>query len=578
MNLASGRRKGVGSWIGFGVATVPYAWIASRTWFVCDDAYIAGAYARRLSAGQGWSLFPGEPPIEGFSSPAWVILGAAFELLGLRAPEAWAWVGLLAGFGVLLCVRQVLVGQVRVSPAAAHAAVAVLASTPAFSAWATGGLETMTWTLALCATAAWAGHARAPRDGVGLGLGCAALILLRPEGVAWAVALLSLDAGLRRPEDRRHLGAAVGVTAACAAALLAWRWGTFGAAWPHTAVVKAPRGLWALARGAAYVLGVSLTVGWVFCVPWVGRGLGDRRGARVAPWAVLAAGCVAFAVVVGGDYLPWGRFLVPAWPMLAIVLGWRFHLLGKRLPGRVVAWVAVCVTLAGAGLARVPLAPPSWLFRLQQVVGTRADAWRPDAVALKKEAYKSPRRLAWARALDRVLPAGTRMVVRGVGSVAYETDLHVLDAYGLVTAGVAERAAPRWIAPGHDARVDGAFFLEDPPDVLFAFALDGSRAHAVIEALPHQWGLFEDLGGGEAIYVADLVAVPDPEPLMPAHLLLIRRLREGEVLAGMREAFKDDLRAAGYRPPKLEPLDARRLEVAREKRRGGWREASDEPP
>ena len=37
----------------------------------------------------------------------------------------------------------------------------------------------------------------------------------------------------------------------------------------------------------------------------------------------------------------------------------------------------------------------------------------------------------------------------------------------------------------------------------------------------------------------------------------------------LREAFKRDVREAGYRAPKLEPLDARRRAVALEKRQGG---------
>ena len=104
------------------------------------------------------------------------------------------------------------------------------------------------------------------------------------------------------------------------------------------------------------------------------------------------------------------------------------------------------------------------------------------------------------------------------------------------------------------------------PDVLFAFALTGEDKSQVIDNLPHQWGLFEVLAPDEAVYVADLVRVDGVDGL--THLLLIRRSRDGEDPEAARAAFKDTVRAAGFRAPKLEPLDARRREVALAKRRG----------
>jgi hypothetical protein len=174
--------------------------------------------------------------------------------------------------------------------------------------------------------------------------------------------------------------------------------------------------------------------------------------------------------------------------------------------------------------------------------------------------------LVWARALGEVMAPGQSIVARGVGALGYETELVVLDPYGLVSAEVVEAAPARPIAPGHDRRVSRGFFLGRVPDVLFAFALTGEDKSQVIDNLPHQWGLFEVLAPDEAVYVADLVRVDGVDGL--THLLLIRRSRDGEDPEAARAAFKDTVRAAGFRAPKLEPLDARRREVALAKRRG----------
>ena len=51
---------------------------------LCDDAFISMRYARNLAGGQGLVWNPGQPPVEGFTSPAWVLLMAVFIVMFTR--------------------------------------------------------------------------------------------------------------------------------------------------------------------------------------------------------------------------------------------------------------------------------------------------------------------------------------------------------------------------------------------------------------------------------------------------------------------------------------------------------------
>ena len=67
-------------------ALVPYAWLAWRFRWLCDDAYISFRYARHLAEGAGLRFNPGEsPPVEGYSNFLWTLWLALGELAGVAA-------------------------------------------------------------------------------------------------------------------------------------------------------------------------------------------------------------------------------------------------------------------------------------------------------------------------------------------------------------------------------------------------------------------------------------------------------------------------------------------------------------
>lgn len=545
----------------FGVACLPYLALVTATAFVCDDAMISFRYARRLAAGHGprFNLL-NEVPVEGFSNPLWVFLSAIPEALGARAPDVMPWVSALAGVLVLRWVWDVL-RRLGVGVGVCMWSVVALGAFPPFAVWGTGGLETMVFTLSIVLLLE--ASLRGEHQGR-LAMVAAAVVLLRTEGWLWVGVVGVLGALVRQGEGRCRAplrGLVVGGVVAAVGWEL-FRLGYYGDWVANTVRVKAGLSVRSVARGVVYLL----LAGALFPGLWVA--LSGMRQRRVRPYALMAALLLGWAALVGGDYLPYFRFLVPATPLVAVVGGAALGRLAERRLHLGFAALLVVVVVDLLPIGRAQLVPGPVLFALQRVVGTKVASFQSPQAKLAKEQNRYERRRLRAEAMREVTAPGDSVVALGVGALGYWTELEILDRYGLVTKGVTE-SARAWAkaAPGHDLRVQRGHFIDADPDWLYAIALHNRHRHEVVELLPRQWALFEDIGGHTL--VAELHVVADPRRLGPRQLLLVRSSRPGEDADALREVFKDQLRAADYRPPRLLPLNDRRRRVAEDKREGG---------
>jgi arabinofuranosyltransferase len=129
--------------------------LAALAWsnrFIQDDAFILFQYARRLVEGHGLTWLDGER-VEGYTTFLWtLLLGVPFALH--LDPVVFAWcAGLLLYAGTLLSAYSLAV-TLTGSRGIALLAVWLLGTNHTFSAFATGGLETVMQ--ALFVTASWA--------------------------------------------------------------------------------------------------------------------------------------------------------------------------------------------------------------------------------------------------------------------------------------------------------------------------------------------------------------------------------------------------------------------------------------
>ncbi|MGH3875587.1 MAG: hypothetical protein ACRDSK_00970 [Actinophytocola sp.] len=426
--------------------------LAYGRWIV-DDAGITFAYARAVTSGFGPVLQPGAEPVEGYSNPAWLLVLAAGRAVGLFDRGAWFGVPdyVLFPKGVaLLCCAGVFLAAYRAAAAvcrrpalvAAVAGVAV-ALTPSFVIWCFSGLENsllalaVAWLATVLVRAATTGRLLCPRVAVACGLLAALAALTRPEGLVYVVAHpLVAAVFLRRetlPRTTTSVALSVSAFAVPVVGYLAWRWATFHAMLPNTAMAKAQT-----APSVARVhRGIELIgyAGWplvLICAGCVGAVLTRPSPARRA-LVVLAVplGLAAFAyIVLVRDWMGALRFATPVWPLAALTAAIAVEAMAHRTAVRGRAVLAVCTVTACAITAL------TWQKDIARA--SRGPTVPLCVVADQSRAYNEYARILGGRDASVLLP--------DIGGTALTSRLRVVDVAGLADRRVAEYWSDRDMA------------------------------------------------------------------------------------------------------------------------------------
>ncbi len=499
-----------------GLAVVVYSLLAWRLDFLCDDAYITFRYAENWANGHGLVYHPGiEEPVEGYSEFLWAILLGLGAKLGIGMEALSRLVSFASGAGLVGLSASLLVRVFAGKRSAALWAALFVAAASPVSAWATGGMATMP----AAALALWLfARLHAPLEdsdwrsrALGLGAIGAALALVRADGALLVALVLGPGiafgaAGGRSGLRRAALGGA-SLAAAAFLAHMAWRWSFYGDWVPNTARVKVGLTPAALSRGLDYLISCSLAMPGLIVAAiaapaglWLVRG---RIGASAAAGALLVpVGVFAYAVTSGGDFMCFGRFVLPAVPFLGLGLG---ALLGS-LPSAAAAVVGLLAVGGGAAstfdVHPVPVSiRRGFDVRHNQRLAGVSEA-RSELAQWRNMAARAEEWGRLGRALRAHAPADASLVYGAVGAVGYFSGLFIHDTNGLVTREVALREiGPQLRSPGHDKMVPPTFFLKDEPDYLTA----GVAPSGGIAALRQRFGPVVVLGptedSGEVVWV-----------------------------------------------------------------------------
>jgi hypothetical protein len=450
---------------------VPWGALVWRFWFVCDDAYISLRYARSWAEGLGLRYNVGEAPVEGFSNFLLVAIGSLLHRAGLDLERSVPFVGALSGVALIVLAYASVRRHVHASRTVAFLAVAGVAWSAPFAVWSSGGLETMLFSLLLFATFERL-VLREGRPAVLVGaLLALALALTRVEGILWVVLVLGLAGVARRLRGERvrvPLLATAAIVALGFGAFTLWRYRQFGLWQASTVHAKVDFGTERFVRGLSYVaVQFATTLPFLVVVPGLLFGLVRERRARVLPVALVSLAVAGFAVLVSGDFMAFGRFLVPALAFDALLLAWWLAAL-ERGRGSVVALatgagVGVLALLSAFDVVLVPRdALAAIHFRSNQnVTRSEVEYWR-------EQRDNAARWAVCGEALRAISEPGDSVVLGAIGATAYRSGLFVFDRYGLVTSAVSTRErSPREElgdeddlgAPGHDQPVDRTWFL-----------------------------------------------------------------------------------------------------------------------
>ena len=443
-----------------------------------DDAWIHLAFARRLAAGGGLALVPGEP-IAGSTAPLWTALLAPLALLPGPA-AAWAKAFGAALYLLLAPAAHRFARALCLGPGAALFA-AILTALTSWLAWsALAGMEVPLFTLLTVAGMALHAEERADPARPPLALGVLGLAALaRPEG-ALLLALAVADsllvfrrgptavAGLRlAPPPWRRVLLGLVPALAVAAAPLAWSLAATGGALPTTFGAKAgaPGSLWPDPRALYAMLGILF-----HSQPWAtlaaGAGalrlavcLGGRRDRGLLPALWLVALPLGYAALSTPDRVlvgNFGRYMFPLLPPLVVLAVGGIEPAAVRL-GRAL----------GVGRLRLPLrAAFAALLLAAPAVSLVGGAGR----FARSVADVEDGDVALAHWVRENLPADALLAVQDIGALAYFTDNPLVDLSGIATPEIqdAVRGAAGPDDP-HGRRATERFLAGRRPDYLITY-------------------------------------------------------------------------------------------------------------
>lgn len=388
------------------------AWIWPAT---LDDAFISYRYAGNWVRGLGLVFNPGER-VEGYSNPLWIMLLAPGMAAGLDPEPLSKVLGLACGALTILLTVHLARRHFQLSRRISLMAGAWLATSVGMLYYAISGLETLLYTLLLLLMAKMLLEHRFGAAA----LVSTALVITRPEGMLTIVPLVFCAWAVRRQVRgwwRWPLLPLVGLLL-----VTAWRWLYYGALVPNTfnAKIKTHWGIlqYALWHTQTFVNYAWRSFAWNDLVPFFALFylLFLRRRRDLAP--ALLLGCLLFFVwFSGSDWMSFGRFYVPALPLIALFAAAAMQQISSALAGRGFHGMRLTLWLA------LPLL-------LNLIAFYYAAEELQSGQSINPAMHSRPHRAAGEWLQQHAQP-GEKLAVNEIGAIGYYSGLTIIDVIGL---------------------------------------------------------------------------------------------------------------------------------------------------
>ena len=502
-----------------GLAVV-FAWQVSAAGPIAiDDAYITFSYSKNLALGHG-PVYGHGLRVEGYSNFLWMVLVAVGLFFRSAADPLLTARCVAVPFMALLAVATYRLCRVRVSRAwSVLAALMLVINCDVVTAFSIG-LETLPAAALLMlsfmlAVRSW----REPRLARWVVPALTGVALTRIDGFLPLGFVLAFELGRRlwrREGTVRDFLWWAGPGVAVYLAWFAWRWAYYGMPLPATYYAKAliPRLL--PHRGWEYVRSECLANGAYLALPFALL-LVARRRLEAIFLIAFSLLHVAYVTRVGGDWMPYGRFLLPIFPLVVIIIIWG----GAELIA--LGWPRLH---RGAWLlGALPLA--ALLF-----VGKRTERHlTDDPVQLGKIGYAAQQAShvkdlkSSARLLNRALPPGARLVTDYGGVFAYYTDAAPIEMWGLCNALIATRGGTERINPIYGRTCPECYPRLDPQffHVWVPITRDLQAFHSHMEVVQQVWQT--DTIGRYLDFARDFVSGRSMQPARNQAVYFLERRR-----------------------------------------------------
>lgn len=438
-------------------AAVFYAVFIARTSFradgqpfftLLDDAMISMRYAQHLAEGNGlvWNI--GEPPIQGFTNPGWVLIMAVIHLL--RIPQnSISLVVMTISAGTLLA-NTIVVERIcrRIMPTGRLAPLLAAAVTAFYFPlvfWSLRGMEVgllvLLVDLALLAALEFKPGARVAAASLGVLLSMA--LVVRLDAIVEAVVILGYVFAFKGSGHRSAWLSAL-MVAGTLIAILLFQGAYFGDALPNTYYQKLAGGDFVdrLRHGILVFVQYALRDVVVLTLA-AAVGIAGFRELR-SPEVLLLAGLFTvqcmYSVWVGGDYAEpevssANRFIAQGFPPLMVLYAVVVELglsKGSRMSTGVRAWIS---TLA-VGLATLLVISGMPWYRWAEY---NAPLLRSDI-----------RRVRAGLAIAEHTSPNAVIAVHAAGQIPYFSERRTIDLLGLNDPMIARGPRRTSFYPGHD--------------------------------------------------------------------------------------------------------------------------------
>ena len=436
-----------------------------HTWsylFLNDDAYISFRYALHWIDHGEVTYNLGEY-VEGYTNFLWVALLAMCYAFGAAIPTSSLVLSIFFSLAlILLLTRSVRGLAAEVNEEKGNQSlvtVILLALSPSYACWSTGGLEVMLFSFTLSlglilSSLSWGSSSESRRRTLGLGLGAGGTLALsamtRPEGVM-IFGLIGLYRLISRARSKAWLSrgdwAAVISFSALYLPYFSWRYHYYGYLFPNTYYAKVGvNALWS--PGVRYIGEWLLFHPWLLS-PFLWFALKSRRSDLRSPFTniksqtlshltLLCSVAIALHVArVGGDFMALHRFLVPLLPLSALVCSAYLIALLRELPSRKRPWVVGSLILILSCGAIV-------IHRDANRIGSRDGV---DSIGWLRQF--SEQCAQTGRYIDQIAPKEAKLATTAAGALPFYAKRYTLDLLGLNDEWIAHEVPARGQRPGH---------------------------------------------------------------------------------------------------------------------------------
>lgn len=410
-----------------------------------DDAYITFSFSKNVAQGHG-PVYGHGVVVEGYSNFLWMLIVAlGLVIRPLADPVAIARVAALPFVCVLaLCTYRLCRERARAAWAVAAVAL-LLVNADVITAFQVG-LETLPYAALLALSFMLyvrSLHDPAFRRWVVPAFVAAAL--MRIDGFLPLGFILVFEMARRgwKREGTVREYAIWALPALCLyLAWFVWRWHTYGLLFPSTYYAKAliPKVL--PHRGWEYLRSETLASGSFLALPFAAILL-LRRPPGALAIVLYSLGHALYVTRVGGDWMPYGRFVLPILPLVLVIIVWG----GREISQIVASHLKSRSRLVLALPAVLPIA--SLLFIVARTEGhlVGSDLLRGKRAMAVEQFGHVIRLTASAKLLNLALPAGARLVTDYGGVLAYYTDAAPIEMWGLCNAMIATRGGLEGVQP-----------------------------------------------------------------------------------------------------------------------------------